>query len=196
MKTLNEAVAQMPKEMKLPDRFLVNLLEDEDWSFVIKAHAFLEALLTHALTESLGRPDLGQVIGQLDISDTRKGKARFAQALNLLGGDGLIFIRKFSELRNDLVHKVENITFSFTKYIDSLDRNQRKSFIKSFAYFASEEDLEFQYDLVRDLVLKDTKQSIWYSLLHFAGVLWWKKENAKLVGIRKAIKSAIADENV
>ena len=186
---LHEAVNQITKEMNLPENFLENLRKDDDWSFIIKAHAFLEAILTHALTESLAKPELAELIANLEISDTRKGKTRFAQALKILSNDAINFVNNFSKLRNDLVHKIENVSFSFSQYIDTLDNNQKKSFIKSFGYFASKEDFEKHYPLIKDLMLKDTKDSILYSLMHFAGVLWWKKENAKLTFLNNTMLS-------
>ena len=52
--------------------------EDEnDWSFVIKLHALVEAAVAHLLTEQLSRPELSDLFAHLDISNKTTGKAAF-----------------------------------------------------------------------------------------------------------------------
>lgn len=177
--TLEQTVSQISNEMLLPSKFLVSLLEEDDWSFVIKSHAFIEALLTHVLVESFQRYELRGLLARLDMSDTRIGKVKFATALGLIKKDGERFLMKFSEMRNDLVHEVKNLNFSFAAYISALDGNQKKTFVGSLSYFASDEDLNDRYEVIQDLMLNDTKRAIWLSLLHFIGVIYWTKEVSK-----------------
>jgi hypothetical protein len=113
------------------------------------------------------------------MSDANVGKVKFAAAIGLIKKDGERFLREFSKIRNYLVHDVKNLGFSFHAYISALDRNQKKSFVDSLSYFASDEDMKDRYEIVRDIMLNDTKRAIWLGLLHFTGVIYWKKEISK-----------------
>lgn len=67
--TLEQTISEIENEMQIPSMFLISLLKEDDWSFVIKSHAFLEGLLTHVLVESLQR---NEVSGKnLDTSECR-----------------------------------------------------------------------------------------------------------------------------
>lgn len=174
--TLEQITAKIENEMSIPSMFLNNLLKEDDWSFVIKSHAFLEALLTFALVESFQRYEVRGILERLDMSDAKVGKIKFAAALGLIKKDGERFLRELSKLRNDLVHEVKNLGFSFAEYISALDKNQKKTFVISLSYFASDEDIKDRYEIVRDLMLNDTKRAIWLGLLHFTGNIYWSKE--------------------
>jgi hypothetical protein len=90
---------------------------EDDWSFVIKSHAFLEAALTHLLADHLGKADLLPVFAYLETSNVRTGKLAFVKAFDLLDKGARRFIHTLSELRNDLVHEVGNVNFSFSSYV-------------------------------------------------------------------------------
>ena len=64
--TLQQTVEQMSEEMSLPRGFLEGLLKEDDWSFVIKAHAFLEAVLTNVLIEAFQWPELKSLRADVD----------------------------------------------------------------------------------------------------------------------------------
>ena len=60
-------IAEIENQLGLPTGFLRSLYDHEDdWSFVIKSHAFLEAALTHLLAEHLGKEDLLPVFAYLE----------------------------------------------------------------------------------------------------------------------------------
>ena len=145
--TLQQTVEQMSEEMSLPRGFLEGLLKEDDWSFVIKAHAFLEAVLTNVLIEAFQWPELKNLLVRLDMSDVRIGKVKFAVAIGIIKKDGERFLRELSKLRNDLVHDIRNLGFNFKEHLSGLDRNQEKAFVDSLSYFASDEDLKERYKL-------------------------------------------------
>ncbi len=128
-------IADIESQLSLPAGFLKGLYDHEDdWSFVIKTHAFLEAALTHLLADHLGKEDLVPVFAYLETSNVRTGKLAFVKAFDLLDKRARRFIHTLSELRNDLVHEVSNVGFSFAAYVSSLSDKQRKEFIDAFDY--------------------------------------------------------------
>lgn len=192
---LLKVVAQMCVEVKLPSDFLSNLREEKDWSFIILTHAFLEALLTDAIVDTLHRDELSDIIRRLEMANVQTGKIRIAEQLGLIKTDGKKFLKQLSSLRNDLVHNVHNANVDLSVYIKSLDTNQRKEFVQSFSYFASEEDWHDHGQMVRELVLENTKHAIWLSTMHFTAIMRWAKEKGILETLSKAMKHDIESKN-
>lgn len=127
-------------ELGLPDGFLDRLLFEDDWSFVIKAHALIEGTITHLLTGAVDAR-LGKVFSRLELSGADTGKLVFAESLGLIDSTERNFIRRFSELRNKLVHDVRQVSFTFEAYFATLDKNQLSSFSDAVsAFFASTPD--------------------------------------------------------
>lgn len=120
-----ELVAQISDSVNAHVEKVTSFLNDDDWSLVIKLHALVEASLTQLL---LSRTDdaLEKVIERLPLSDNSIGKGRMALDMGLISDSQYRFLRKFSELRNDLVHKISNVDFDLLNYVERLDPNQRK----------------------------------------------------------------------
>lgn len=109
-----QAVGETLKSLGVARSFFDELLtKGDDWSFVIKIHALLEAALTHLLASELERPELTDILSKIETSDKRAGKVAFVKALKLLDEDHRRFINALSELRNVLVHDIRNTSFSF-----------------------------------------------------------------------------------
>jgi hypothetical protein len=133
--TQERPIADIENQLGLPTGFLLSLYtHEDDWSFVIKSHAFLEAALTHLLADHLGKEDLLPVFAYLETSNVRTGKLAFVKAFDLLDKGARRFIHTLSELRNDLVHEVSNINFKFDTYMAQLSDKERKEFIGAFDY--------------------------------------------------------------
>lgn len=120
---------------------LATLDKTDDWSFVIKAHAFLEGSISLLLSASLD-PRLRSVFNKLELGRQETGKLEFCKALDLLDSAERGFIRALSQLRNRLAHDPRYIAFSFTPYLESLDTQQRQSFYKAIAFEQSEDALK------------------------------------------------------
>jgi len=128
-------IAEIENQLGLPIGFLKGLYDrEDDWSFVIKAHAFLEAALTHLLADHLGKEDLLPVFAYLETSNVRTGKLAFVKAFDLLDKGARRFIHTLSELRNELVHEISNVNFNFATYVAQLSDQERKEFIGAFDY--------------------------------------------------------------
>ena len=106
---LDDSIGRLESDCGLPEGFC-NLMQEDDWSFVIKMHSLLETAVSQLLTNALGRNELAYIFAALEMSNTKTGKIAFASALGLLPKQHLDFIRSLSELRNQLVHRVKNVT--------------------------------------------------------------------------------------
>ncbi len=132
--TLESVLLELGQNLSLPQGFLRGLLDEDDWSFVIKAHSFVEAAMTHLLVTHFGNPALEPIFAQLQTSNPRTGKLAFAEACDLLDKPARRFVHSLSELRNHLVHDVSNVGFAFPVYVASLPDRRRREFIKAFDY--------------------------------------------------------------
>ncbi|MGE8050625.1 hypothetical protein ACQKPT_20290 [Pseudomonas monteilii] len=106
---------------------LLSFLDDSDWALIIKLHAALEAATTQAIVIHIDQDILKGVIERLPLSDNQTGKGRIAVELGILSKGQLTFIRKLSELRNNLVHQIKNIDFNAKSYFRNLDKQQLQS---------------------------------------------------------------------
>ena len=83
--SLAELVPLLEQKLGLESGFFESLdgENESDWSFIIKAHALIEAAISHLLTEHLRRPELGDIFSRLDMSNKSTGKAAFVNALEI-----------------------------------------------------------------------------------------------------------------
>ncbi len=92
------ALVTLSKDLDLPEGFLTNLLlEESDWSFIVKAQAILETAVTSLLVAHLGRPELEDVIAEhLEMSQ----RLKMLSALNLCSPEQREMMRRLGNLRN------------------------------------------------------------------------------------------------
>jgi len=127
-------VQKLLESIGLPRDFLDQLLKESDWSLVIKMHAVFEAVLASLITKRLANPQVGDVVSNLDFNNTKAGKVALARALGLVESPEVAFLRGLSELRNKLVHNIENVTFSFKTHVASLSAAELKKFRTEFGF--------------------------------------------------------------
>jgi hypothetical protein len=133
------SVDRLEKVLGLPHGSFERLVDvDDDWSFILKIHALMEASLTMLLAERIGGdrlPDsviLVDALSHLEMSRrTHLGKVDLAFALGLLDENERRLLRKMSELRNTFVHQVANVSLSLINYVAAFDSNQRRSFAEA-----------------------------------------------------------------
>jgi hypothetical protein len=150
----------------LPPGFLKALYAEDDWSFVVKAHALVEAVVSDLLTSHVGRQSLKPIFERLELSETSTGKLAFVKALGLLRAEELGFVKRFSELRNRLVHNVRNVSFRFDSYVAGLDRNQRKAFQSALTYFTASHKEVPDW---RETALRRPKMALWFGTVNLLG---------------------------
>jgi hypothetical protein len=126
IESLEDSLGRLERDCGLPSGFCLALLRESDWSFVIKLHALLESAVSQLLVNALARKELADVFASLEMSNTKTGKFAFVKALDLLPKAHLDFIRELSELRNQLAHRVTNVSFNITEYF-SRERQKRST---------------------------------------------------------------------
>jgi hypothetical protein len=154
----------MERELNLPAGLFMSLLQESDWSFVIKAHAVVEGALSHQLVRATKDQRLEPVFRRLELSNKDTGKLAFLTALQLIDAKQRAFVRKLSELRNWLVHDVRNASFAFSDWVPELDQNQRQAFCDAVAGWADIGKPEVR-SAWRQGALRDPKAIIWFTML-------------------------------
>lgn len=110
--------------------FLSNLIEGDDWSFVIKSHALIESLITELILLKISDNRLKKVISRISLHGETVSKIAILKIYNLLSADEIKLIIRLSEIRNSIVHNYENLSFTFEKYAESLNSDQIKQWHK------------------------------------------------------------------
>lgn len=147
----------MIKDMHMKKGFLEQLETQDDWSFVIKSHALIEAAVTNMIVEKLGESGLLEFVQRLPLSDNRTGKVTVAMKLELLEAGHRKFIKWFSELRNSLVHNFDSLNFTFPSHIDSLTSDERKKWRETIFWDKATNPHQAFFDF---MISSHTKQAI------------------------------------
>lgn len=173
-----EWVAHFEKELGLPDGFFTNLLvKEDDWSFIIKLHALVEAAVAHLLAATCG-DKLLDVFSRLELSSLETGKLAFAKALDLLDKRERKFIRKLSEIRNSFAHDVTRAGATLAGYVARLDPQQFKAFREAVGPI--EDTIEIEGDKIpsANFVRENPKLNIWLGALGLISLIYQRKDLA------------------
>lgn len=129
----NRLVAELERELGVPDGFFARLLlSEDDWSFVIKTHALIEAAVTHAVERLVGRPELASTITSLPFNNRRTGKLGFLRALGHADKSFLRFADALSRLRNEIVHDVRNTSIDLGTVVARLPPDRLDELVDAF----------------------------------------------------------------
>ena len=169
-------------QLGLPVGFFEALLTEDDWSFVIKLHALIEGAITHLLITHIDEPNLATTIAHLELSNTRTGKMAFVKSMTLLDKDSRRFITSLSELRNQLVHNISNISFSFNCLLSNYTEKEKNVFIKRFALVQP----SLNDKILREMILDDPKKTIWFSAMRILLSVHYRNETFVLERYAKA----------
>src|SRR5262245_395525 len=99
---VTNSLRTLSKMLNLPEPFLTELLlEENDWAFIVKAHALLETAVTTLLVTHLDKPELEDFIAEeLEMSQ----RIKMLSALNLCSEEQREMMRRLGRLRNKRVH--------------------------------------------------------------------------------------------
>jgi len=202
--TVEGSVQLIEKEVGVRRGFLASLLKEDDWSFIIKIHALLEAAVSYLLCKTLGRDELAEVFPYVELSEKRAGKMAFVKALNLLEEPDRRFVSSLSELRNQLVHKVKNVEFDLKKHIGEMPPEQLASFAKKFNSFSKGEEVDYQGKKMppEEVFRRDPKTAIWWSAMVTVAIIYqvreierFKKEGERLSFINNTLSRLVSSES-
>jgi hypothetical protein len=137
---LHGHVRAIERELNVPVGFLEKLIEEaDDWSFIIKLHALLDAAVTHLITFEIGREALRDTFAAMQMGDGRRnGKLAIAKKLGLLGDDVVSFIVTVGQIRNRFAHSVTAVNQRIEDYVTSRPEGEHETIYRCLAYFAPE----------------------------------------------------------
>jgi hypothetical protein len=133
-----QPIEELLAQIGLHPNFTEGLLREDDWSLVIKLHALFESLVGNLILEELGRSELNEAIANMGFNVSKCGKVDVAQALGLLTKSEKVFLKNLSELRNLLVHNIDQTSFKFA----ALEGKGKVDFFKKFASPSGRKDLQ------------------------------------------------------
>jgi len=158
-------------------KVLYQLLKEDDWSLVIKTHAMLEAIVTGLIIARTNEAQLKSVVERLPLHDSQIGKLAIVKQYDLLAKGQLRFIRRASELRNELVHRLENIDFCFEQYVAAMDGNQRNAWSESLTWHSLETEASEAWTKA---ALENAKVAYWFSVFMLVTVVVLDSEALKM----------------
>ncbi|MGI8617551.1 MAG: hypothetical protein ACR2L6_00485 [Gemmatimonadaceae bacterium] len=127
---IHRALRDIEETLALPGGSLADLpLESNDWVFVIRAQAIVEAALAHLLVGHIRVEKIRPLIQRLPVS-WPFGKLEIARKWDLLDKMNVSFVRSFNALRNVLAHDPAYVGFTFWDYLSTVGQKERATFRK------------------------------------------------------------------
>ena len=126
-------ISDYENKVGVPEGFFYDLQNENDWSFIIKLHALIESACTQLLTFHFNDDELKDIFSRLELSNKTTGKVAFLKKCNLLGEEYRRYICSLSELRNQLVHNIDNCNYSLTDMINKFSESELKTFAINFS---------------------------------------------------------------
>ena len=113
---LGRAVESLGKALGLRSDLFARMSIEDDWSFVIKAQAILEAALTHFNTGRVNNAAVSKVLESLTVRGQRASKLALFVAL---GGSTQVrdFVDSLNRVRNNFAHDVQYVDHTLTDWI-------------------------------------------------------------------------------
>jgi hypothetical protein len=159
---LREMCQEIELRHDLGTGFFDTLMSMSDWALVIQGHALIEAAVGDALTVAARNSKLRSIYDRLPLSDPRAGKVAFARAHDLLGDEEFAFLQTFSELRNQLVHKIGNIKFSLSDHVATMDGSQLKTWRSRFRGIGLTDSMA---DWLHDAARNKPRGAVWMAVV-------------------------------
>ena len=191
-------INDLEEKLGLDKHFFQDLLEEDDWSFIIKLHTLIESAVTFLLIYHLKENGLNQIISRLELSNKTSGKIAYLKSLDLLGKDSRRFISTLSELRNKIVHDVRNCKFSLKNFISSLEDKDVIKFAKAFSRLGGrivqnkmpllKEPKGEELKKLINQVKKNPKFHIWLGALHLLILIYEMQDYSDYINTIKAEK--------
>lgn len=162
---LNVGYENIKNELLEKSEFLLKLLLDDDWSFVIKSHSLIESLVTELIINEIDEVELKKLIERMPLHNETVSKMEIAKIYNIFSIEERGFIISLTEIRNKIVHKYENINFSFETHINELiDKNKRKRWREIHLWKSMSKETK---DEIEKNIYTNPKIAVWLALSTF-----------------------------
>ena len=179
-------VEAQSRRLGLPPGFYDKLVEEDDWSFVNKLNALVEAACSDALAARLHEPALVPLLATLDLGHSKHGKVALLRALGAIKKEQASVLQMLYELRNKLAHNIGHVAFTFDAYIQSLDKRQLTQFA-ALAGHGIKDDVD---GLPRSSFVTDNpKIAIWLTISEILACLHLEHDVAKSRLLSLALKT-------
>jgi hypothetical protein len=129
---IRQVAKLLEKDLELPTDFLEGLRTSDDWAFIIKVHALMEASVSYLLVHHFGDERLASVFKYMELSDKNRGKIAFVSALDLLPKNNRRFLATLSEMRNMVAHNIDQVSFTLPDYVRALPTEKFDNFLHAF----------------------------------------------------------------
>ena len=176
-----DEIKEQEARLGLPADFYVSLINEDDWSFVIKLNALVEAACTHALAARLHAPELIESLASLDLGHSKHGKVALLRALDAMTSEQASVLQLLYQLRNSLAHNIAQVGFSFRSYIAGLDKQQLTNFLKRAGHGVQDTvSLEGKTVSRAAFVVQNPKFALWLTVAGIIACLHLEHEIAEL----------------
>lgn len=104
--------------------------DDNDWSFLIKLQAIVEAGIVRVVTRKIGAEELMPFVSRLAVDGTT-GKLKLALILGVMDEPQAKYVRQLANIRNRFAHSIENIAGSLGAYVAARPAEWRRDFARN-----------------------------------------------------------------
>lgn len=122
-----DLIVSLEALLHLPAGSFDHINADDDWSFVIKTEALVEAAIASALTTITDKA-FTPVFSKMTLGG-RTGTLAFATAADIITKPQARLVQALLELRNRVAHDIHQIGFTFPTYIDGLSPADFSKFV-------------------------------------------------------------------
>lgn len=160
-RTIIMEITDIEARLKLPEGFYLKLLEEDDWSFVIKLSSLFEGACTEVLSAQVNCPEMNDILARMDMA-APKGKIETLKKFGSLTDDQAKILKAIAELRNELVHKISNVGFQFSRYFEDMPPSKVDQQIKLFGHGLVDQLMVGTRKVPRaEFVRNNIKYSLW-----------------------------------
>ncbi len=133
----------MEVHLGLPEGFILDLIrEGDDWTFLLRLHALVEASLDHLVVAKLDRPVLHDWVVRHTIAG-RTGKRALAALMQAIDADQAAMVDGLSDLRNQFAHGIRLMGVDLAVFIENAEQGERNKIarwvLKAHGYAPSSE---------------------------------------------------------
>ncbi len=157
---------KLEADIGVPNGFLFKRPLEDDWSFVIKVGAIVEAAVSELLLSAINDERLHPPFAKMELRGP-DGKMAFLAALGLLSVEHRRFVDEVYALRNTVVHDIRRVSFTFEEYFTTLPSEQSRNFWRAME---ASKDISSRVKSSRNY-----RRIIWLVLLNFLAALFIEK---------------------
>lgn len=144
-----EALTGVEADLGVPSGFLKSLYQADDWTFIIKLHALLEAAFTQALSAATDDRRMDNLFAALSFTDSRNGKIGAALQFNIIDKSVCPYLKWLSKLRNACVHDIRHLDLSLSEYLTRDSESELAALETAFSKFSFGNAISITRDLIR-----------------------------------------------